>query len=147
MQAVRSGSVECVQALLEHGALPNTARQEDGCTPLHAATQCSEVARELLTHGARSAVACSRAAGGVTPLMLAAGAPNLEAAKVLLQAPDAAAALEMRGASGKTALALAVWCYRKHGNAGGAAAVVKALLAAGADVEAADNDGARPLHW
>lgn len=147
MHAVEVGNVECVRALLQHGASPSNPRPADGATPLHMATGCAEIVQLLLSHGARSAVALSAAAGGVTPLMRAVMAPNLEAVQVLLAAPDAAAALEMRGVSGKTALALAVWCYRKHGDAAAAAAVIKALLAAGADCEAADNDGARPLHW
>lgn len=147
MHAARARSVECVRALLQHGASPDAARPGDGATALHAAAGCADVVRELLAHGARSAVAVCEAAGGVTPLMTTASVRNVEAVQALLEAPDAAEALEMRGVSGKTALAMAVWSYRKHGDGDGAAAVVKALLGAGANVEAADNDGARPLHW
>lgn len=76
----------------------------------------------------------ARTTDGRTALMLAAGRDNLFVAAALL---DRGANVGLSDVAGATAL--------HHGARAGAEAVVEQLLAAGADLEARDNDGRTAL--
>lgn len=130
MHAARGGNVEVVTALIEAGATV-TARDKCKATPLHYAAEFGhdDVIRLLVKAGAQ--VDATGRAG--TPLMVAAGGGLIDAVRALLELkanPNA------KTKDGYTAL------FNAAGE--GHAEVVKALLAAGADV-AGGGAGITPL--
>ena len=125
--AAERGDLGAVRALLRQGADVNTA-QSDGMTALHwaASNNDLEVARTLLYAGAT--VRATTRLGGYTPLHLASRGGHAGVAEILLEAgadPDAYTA------TGVTAMHFAA-----DADAG---AVVEALAASGADVNARDG--------
>lgn len=125
-EAAQRGDVEAVRTLLRDGADPNAA-QPDGMTALHwaAARDQVEVAQVLLYAGATSRA--TTRLGGYTPLHIASRSGNTAVAKVLL---DAGADPNAWTTTGATALHLAADAD--------AAGVIESLIAAGAEVDAAD---------
>lgn len=108
------------------------AAQLPGCT--------AETIRELLADGEDAAATDS---GGHTALMWAALRPSAEVVGALLKAPGASVAA--RNKDGSTALHLAALACGKAGAEAEAVQVLRLLLAAGADVLAADDKGFTPL--
>ena len=133
-----SATAADVSACLAAGA-DLDARDPNGWTPLHMATQWSEspeVIRVLLAAGA---VLDARANTGLTPLQLATignGTVLAPLVEALLAAGISATARDPGGATHLH--------YVAAGHADSAA--TEALIAAGADVGAQDTDDATPLH-
>lgn len=132
--AVREGHVDIARHLLEHGADPahRSYPFNDSLLTFAEERGHDEVALLLRTHlSARFALAA-----GTQAIIAAAGAGDLAAVDAeLARNPGIARA---SNETGDTALHHAA----KHGHL----AVVRALLRAGADVDAVRGDGYRPLH-
>jgi ankyrin repeat protein len=130
--AARYGRRACVEVLLELGAAVNAIC--DDRAPLHEAASLAEpdIARMLLAHGSSPSL---RDGTGATPLHVAASSAPAEAVTTTLLSllPDADPVDRM----GRTPLFAAVQ-HRCWGN-------VRLLVAAGADILAADVAGNTPL--
>jgi uncharacterized protein len=126
IEAVKSGNVESVRALLKQRVDVNAALP-DGTTALHWAAEANanEVAQLLIAAGAK-ANAANRY--GVTPLTLAATKGNAVIAEALLKA---GANPNVTVGEGETILMTAA----RSGNVG----TIKALVSRGADVNAAEQ--------
>jgi ankyrin repeat protein len=92
MRAIREGSVECVEVLLERGADPEGYRKVG--KPLHAAAQMGsvEIARLLLAHGAD---VNGMDANMETPLAIARAAGHEDVADLLVEEGGAAFDLDL----------------------------------------------------
>ncbi|GAA5186705.1 hypothetical protein GCM10023322_33550 [Rugosimonospora acidiphila] len=135
LAAIDADQIEVAARLIEAGARTDRADAE-GRTPLHMACRRGHpsIAWQLLAHGADLDAPTH---AGLTPLMEAVDAGHSLLTSELLDRgadPDAATAL------GVTALHLAV-----VGPAEVAGDTVRALIAAGADVDEETNDGRTPL--
>lgn len=167
MSAAMAGKADAVKALLDAKAKTD-ARTDDGRTPLFFAAAWGGPAcvQALIDAGAR---VDARAEGGWTPLMLAAARGDAATLKALIDAgADVTAANKYRqtplmfaAISGDEAKlnvllgvsAAVVRAVDKDGNTALSKAaesevgpgVLSALLAAGAEADAKDNDGVTPL--
>jgi ankyrin repeat protein len=132
--AVRTGDLEKVKALLQADPKLAEARTEDGSTALHLAALEGQtaVAQLLLANGAQ---VNARGLREETPLHMAMYDGHREVAEVLLASQ---ADLDARNTAGETPLHLAV---RK-----GYRDLVELLLEHHADVNAKDRQDATPLH-
>ena len=85
--AGRSGSAQedVVRLLLEHGANPNVALEDDGSTPLHIACERASPKCVKMLLGAGGGVDAA-ATGGFTPLMTACDAGQPECVRLLCSA-------------------------------------------------------------
>lgn len=159
-QAARSGNVRIAKMLLEAGANANV-RNTSEHTPLYVAAFLghAQVAELLLQAGAEVNAACFM---GITPLYMAARLGHEEAVQVLLE--HGAEVHNIHEAAGigdvekvRQFLAADASLIDQEAMSGGmplhwAAVngkleVVRALIEAGADVNARDNGGETPLHW
>ncbi|XP_075073826.1 uncharacterized protein LOC107802321 isoform X2 [Nicotiana tabacum] len=135
LHAARQGHTATVQYLIEQGADPATP-SASGATALHHAAGMGhvEVVKFLLSKG----VDVDSQSGAGTPLIWAAGLAQEDAVKVLLEHhANAGADVNVR-AGEATPLLIAA-----HN---GSAEIIKCLLQAGADPNAADEDGNKPIH-
>jgi ankyrin repeat protein len=157
-KAAALGDIAAVDACLAQGANPNRL-DGHGAPALYDAARFGllEVVERLLRAGANVDLANSM--DGFTPLMAAAAEGQIEAVRLLL---DRGAAVAARDAvNGTTALHWAVFANRPHEihvypDLAGPhltrytpqkdAPIVDLLLARGASVNAADNEGGTPLH-
>jgi cytohesin len=166
-KAVRAGHGELVELLLGAGAEPN-ARRDDGATPLHEAAAAGRIgaARRLLAHGALANAQSNASETRWSPWHEAVRAGHADLAELLrlhggadagrgpISIHDAAA----RGYAGRVELLLERepqliasrdFLHRRtplhFAAAAGHEAIVARLLAAGADVRAADKQGRTPL--
>jgi TolB protein len=132
--AVRNGDVAAVRALLERSPDALTARDGSGNTPLHiaAATGNVELILCLIEKGAPLELQNARIK---TPLHLAAMNDRTEAVAALIWK---GASIEAQDDYRRTAMIL---CARERGQA----ATGRALIEAGADVNAADKFGSTAL--
>ncbi len=133
MYAAVYSTAECVKTLLEGGADPN-ARDERGGTALMRAVRDIDKVRLLVERGAE---VDARSARGVTALMTAANRPGAsDVVKLLLankadpRTPDAAGVPPLMYATDF-----------------GDLESVKALVAAGAEIDGGRANGASPLFW
>lgn len=135
--AAENGKVEAARALLAGGADPDAGFSMLGVSPLHLAAQYDrvEVARVLLEAGA-SVDAPSKNADGAPALYYAAGAGFIDVVEALLDAGAHVDARQRR--SNATPLLYAIAANREK--------VASTLVRRGADIEAAADDGVRPLH-
>ena len=163
MYACHKENSELVQLLLSHGARTDIP-DRDGWLPTHIAVRQPELLRALLAAGAK---VDGLARGGCSPLHTACQGGHIESAHVLL---SAGAKVNRRGDSHVTPLLIA--CEKgnvdmarmllAHGArtdmptatlplhmaiAADSPGVVRALLGAGAAVNAPDTDGANAIHW
>ncbi|XP_078036050.1 transient receptor potential channel pyrexia [Augochlora pura] len=132
--AVSSNAGDCVEALLEAGAIPNNPQVYTE-TPLHVAAGLGSVTCTtlLLKYGADVRVQFSSTRS--TPLHLAAEEGSAECTKLLL---EVGATCEVKNSRGQTPLHLAALSQ--------SAETLDVLLNAGANVNTEDNDGRTPLH-
>ncbi|WP_375176953.1 ankyrin repeat domain-containing protein [Marinobacter mobilis] len=132
MQAVGSGELAQVQALVEQGAALNTVTEQG--TPLALAVTRSEreIAWYLLSRGASADLA---GRDGVTPLMIAARAGDRRMVQMLL---SAGAAVNAEARDGRTPVLVAARA--------GQLSVVKVLLAAGANVNVSQDGRSLLMH-
>ena len=137
--ACAAGAASAVQLLLADASVDVSAPDDAGALPLHVLASSAPASAAPLVAAllARGAAVDATDKDGATPLLLAAGRADGEA--LVLPLLDAGAEVSARSVKSKrTAL---------HAAAGaGCEAVVAALLARGAEPEAADADGATPLH-
>lgn len=135
--ASERGNLELVKLLVQGGAFVNTTHGDKFETPLMMAAVKGHAAivAFLLTKGALLSITNSF---GETALHCAAANPEgLEALKALLVVPGINAHINAKDDKGLTPLHLAV----KNRNV----PAIEALLAAGANLEIADNEGCTPL--
>ena len=131
--AIRDNNLAQLQTLLKSGADPNVSDPRGGATPLmYAAAVGSTAAMTLLLDNGAKANATN--ATGATALMWA--ATDLEKVRLLL---SRGADVNVASQRGRTALQSAARSDRS-------AAIVRLLLAAGADVKAVDGAKANTLH-
>lgn len=132
--AVQSEAVDCVKALLEAGAIPNTP-QVFSESPLHVAAALgkAQIIKLLLDYGAEVRVQCG--SDKSTALHLAAEDGNAESTKLLL---DAGAKIMAQNYKLQTPLHLAALSQ--------CAETLELLLKRGADPNVKDKDGRTPLH-
>jgi ankyrin repeat protein len=169
MMAARTGVVEAVQVLLDHGADVNAMETWSNTTPLMwaVAEGHAEVARLLIEYGAELDVKTKfqppdtargfvgseprdrlpeevgpqqLALGELTPLMMAAREGDLETVRVLV---EAGADINAYAADGKGALALAIF----NGGYEVASYLVDSLVDSGSDINHVDARGFTPLFW
>ena len=152
--AAVNGDAPVIGALLDAGADPNFARA-DGETALMAASRTGrpEAVRALVARGAR--VDAAEKSLGQTALMWAAGENHAEAVKVLVEAGadvnKRSAALTFPpfkwGVNGmvSTVLPKGSWTPLMYAARQDSVEAARALVAAGADINATDPDGATPL--
>lgn len=133
MHAAVLSNADCVKVLLKAGADPN-ARDKRGGTALMRSVRDIEKVQLLLEHGAE---VDARGALGVTALMIAAQSPGASDVVKMLLAHKADATTP--DTAGVPPLMYAT-------NFGDLESV-KALVAAGADVNAGRGNGAAPLFW
>ena len=133
--AAHGGHAEAMVVLLDAGADPNQAEEEEaaGMAPLHVATNDMylEAARLLLERGAAVDATTKK---GSTPLMLACKHGHVEAARLLL---EKGAAVDAKNEEGMTPLMVA--CQK------GQVEAARLLLENGAAVDAKDEDGRTAL--
>lgn len=122
-----------LESLLSLGVDPNAIDSEGYPVLVHALDN-AELVRVLLDGGAKSNVVDSQ---GMTPLMHACAADNSAVALILLGFVDD---LNRKSFTGETALHYALGCHLTDNYE-----VVKALLAAGCDMNEPDADGLLPL--
>jgi uncharacterized protein len=152
--AAVNGDAATISALLAAGADPNVARA-DGETPLMTAARTGrpDAVKALLTRGAR--VDAAEKTLGQTALMWAAAENHAETVKVLVEAGadvnKRSAALTFPpfkwGVNGmvSTVLPKGSWSPLMYAARQNAVEAARALVAAGADVNATDPDSATPL--
>ena len=123
-------SISKIRRLLDKGTGPN-ARDETGMTPLHYATQdCPEAIPILIKYGTDPHAGDE---GDMTPLHYATMHRSLNAAEALIKHSD----VNARDKDGRTLLAL------EYGHCN----VVLPLIESGADVNVADKNDVRPIHY
>eukprot|EP00802_Teleaulax_amphioxeia_P004295 Tamp_04299.p1 GENE.Tamp_04299~~Tamp_04299.p1 ORF type:complete len:524 (+),score=98.60 Tamp_04299:26-1597(+) len=146
MHACRSGAIDVVNGILAHNAsLASLAEPDSGFTALHWAAASAAVHLPPLPERDNAAVdeemmhdrAEERAHTAERE------STHVLCARALLGAMDASGenAVNARTADGRTAISFAVEACPCS------LAMVKLLLAAGADVDAPDAQGRSPLHW
>ncbi|MEX2366025.1 MAG: ankyrin repeat domain-containing protein, partial [Pseudohongiellaceae bacterium] len=148
MFAARSGDLESIRALLEAGAETEAVESYNGTTALLWAAEHNqaEAVRLLLQYGAnanaRSAIKINQGRrgpsipqGGLNGLMLAGRENGVETVKVLLEHD---ALVNQQSGEGHTALLVAVQ--------NGHHEIARLLIAAGADVNLANDRGWNPLY-
>jgi ankyrin repeat protein len=149
MLAAGRGDQAAVSALIKAGAEVN-ASSDSGLTALHYAIQSTASARmvtvqALLDAGAE---ADEETDDGLTPLMGAAGAADPELVELLL---EHGANVHARTSSGNSVVMFV--CHepgsvgRQFDRPGRAQACIRALVDAGADVNAANDSGETALMW
>jgi ankyrin repeat protein len=137
LAAAYSGAIESMKTLLDRGAAASTVTKK-GATPLHAAVETGDVAKVtlLLARGADVNAALTQA--GFTPLHYAAFIDHADVARTLLKGgakPDA----RIPAFGNTTAVIEAALA--------GNAKVLEVLIAAGADVDAKDDEGRTALMY
>ena len=152
-RAAQHGRLDIARLLLQHGADAN-ARARDGFTPLHCAATNGHVAvaRLLLDSGANTAAASDRTwdapYGACCPLHLAAFYGRTEIVELLLARGADVRAGGVRGfMPGVCSLTPLHYAAAGDGDGPQLVAAARALLDAGAPVDAAASDGSRPLQW
>lgn len=132
--AVENLEEDCVKALLESGASPNTI-QVFSETPLHVAATLgsAEILKLLIQHGASVNVQCG--SDKTTALHLAAEDGNIECVRLLIEARANISALNGKK---QTPLHIAAFCQSSE--------AVELLLKKDANPNASDKDGRTPLH-
>ena len=152
--AAEDGHVEVARLLLDAGADVNAATAL-GRTALHSAAHyCGSVdlVRLLLDRGAdvnasTSLVPDSYHFSSCQPLHLAAACRHAEVVRLLLShGADVRATATWRSATGVTPLHVCTAGQLVYGEMGDELEVARALLDAGAPIDAADSDGRRALH-
>jgi ankyrin repeat protein len=140
LRASGGGHLPIVQALLERGADPAHAARS-GATSLSAALSMRHdaVVQALLERGAAPDQALP---GGITPLMVAAALGHAKGVQLLLAHGADARARDEEAGTALHALARFGFGARERG---AALALWDALLAGGADADAADASGQTPL--
>ena len=135
--AAEAGQVTSINALVEAGARCDVV-DDDSYSPLHLAAREGHVAAiKALVDWGSDGVSNDEEEAPLAPLVLAVQSGHLDAVKALLAAgfcADAGLGLEE-----PTPLH---WASRR-----GDVAIVKVLLASGADVWRIDEEGDTPLHW
>ena len=125
--------VEMVRALLDLGVSPNAVDTEGFPVLIHALDN-KELVRALVTGGADiDMYDCN----GMTALMHACAADNNDVVMTLLELH---ADVTLKSSNSETALHFALGCHLYEN-----AVVIKALIAAGCDVNQRDGDGLLPL--
>lgn len=125
--------VPMIKTLIELGVDPNAVDSEGYPVLIHALDN-ADLVKALLAGGANPHVIDSQ---GMTPLMHACAADVNDVALLLLETTTD---VQLKSFTGETALHYALGCHL-HDNV----EVVKALIAAGCDVNEADGDGLLPL--
>jgi ankyrin repeat protein len=139
--AAARGELDAVRVLLDRGASP-AVRDRSGKTPLHWAIECanaddaSAIADELLA--ANSNVSATQDARGRTPLHLAAALGSAELLAKLCRASAPHVGVNTQDIDGATPLHIAAALD---------AGAIGALVDAGANIDAADGESDRPLHY
>jgi ankyrin repeat protein len=130
--AAACGKADVVELMLKAGANPDARSDSDAGTPLHLAISngSQDVVEKLLAHGANPNATAKFGRLGVTPLMLAAGSGNDGVVSSLIQHK---ANVNQKDIAGESALIYAIKIN--------SVAVVKTLLAHGADPNAKVADG------
>ena len=131
------GSPLAMRELLARGAKVDSPASNERLTPLHNACQqgCVDSVRLLLDAGSDAAGVASTC----SPLFLACQESKPRVVELLLARPEVRAALDRRLAGGVTALNIAA--------DRGCVPAVRALLAAGADVHALNDERVSALHF
>ena len=134
--AVDDGYIDIAGLLLQHGANPNYAFDQDNWTLLHLASSdgSNEIIQLLLKYGAD---ANPSDAAGLSPLQEASRRGHVGAIQLLLEHGANLNHHEFK--FGRTPLILAVQ--------GGHIEALRLLLQHHADVDGKDNDGRTALHW
>jgi ankyrin repeat protein len=137
LASLYSGALESVRQLLDHGANVSAVTKE-GLTPLHAAVATGDVAKASLLLARGADVNAAPKPLAVAPLHVAAFVDDADMARLLLKR---GAKVDARIAAFGNTTALIEASFAGKTN------VLEALIAAGADVNAKDDEGRTALMY